>query len=117
MLSVQEPRMDDQQNERLGTLLKQLTEPHVEQRNQAAQALAALGDRRAVEPLIAALQDRSEYVRANAAWALGQLRDGRAFDALLLAVQDGQVSTTGVEALRLVDPQRAVDPLLQRLHA
>jgi HEAT repeat protein len=109
--------MCDQHNDRLDALLKQLTEPNAEQRNQAALALAALHDHRAVEPLIVALHDRSKYVRANAAWALGQLRDGRAFDPLLLAVQDGRVNTTGVEALRLVDPLRAIDPVLQRLQA
>src|SRR2546427_17169 len=109
--------MDDQQNGRLDTLLKQLTEPDAKRRNQAALALAALNDRRAVQPLIVALYDRSTYVRANAAWALGQLQDSSAFDALLLAIQEGRVGTTGVEALRLVNSQRDVDPLLQRLLA
>ena len=109
--------MINPEHEHLAALLEQLAEPDVERRSQAAQALAALRDLHAVEPLIAALHDGNEYVRANVAWALGQLRDKRAFDSLLLAIRDGRVNTTGIEALGLIDPYRAVEPLLQQLQA
>lgn len=98
-------------------LVTQLRSRNARQRDLATRALAALADRRAVAFLIAALHDRSTYVRGNAAWALGQLGDPSAFDALLLAIQEGRVNTTGVEALARVDPERALDPLLERLQA
>src|SRR6266508_3678531 len=98
-------------------LVTQLRSRNARQRDLATRALAALADRRAVAFLIAALHDRSTYVRGNAAWALGQLGDPSAFDALLLAIQEGRVDTTGVEALARVDPERALDPLLERLQA
>jgi hypothetical protein len=47
-------------------------------RHMAVKALGAIGDRRAVLPLIGALGDPDEYVRSAAAHALGALRDSRA---------------------------------------
>jgi HEAT repeat protein len=102
---------------RFDELLTQLQSRNAQQRRRATHALATMGDRRAVQALIAALNDRSKYVRGGAAWALGQLGDPAAFDALLLAIQKGRVGTGGVEALARVDPERALDPLLQRLQA
>ena len=52
-------------------------------RRAAAEALGQLGDKRAVEPLIAALQDDVENVRQAAAEALGQLGDERAVEPLI----------------------------------
>src|SRR5262245_50277573 len=109
--------MINQEHERLAALLEQLAEPDAERRSEAAVELANLQDRRAVEPLIAALHDANELVRANAAWALGQLHAERAFDSLLLAIRDGRVDSIGLEALSLIDPHRAVEPLLQQLRA
>ncbi len=92
---------------RFDELLTQLQSRNAQQRRLATHALAAMGDRRAVQFLIAALNDRSKYVRSGAAWALGQLGDPSAFDALLLAIHKGCVGTGGVEALARVDPERA----------
>jgi hypothetical protein len=41
-----------------------------------------------VEPLITALQDSDEHVRAGAAWALGRIGDARAVEPLITALQD-----------------------------
>ena len=51
----------------------------------------ALGDirhRRAVEPLIAALDDPSEKVRESVIWCLGDFRDARAVGPLVAALED-----------------------------
>src|SRR5512140_656281 len=52
-------------------------------RQAAAGALGALGERRAVEPLIQLLADGSLGVRRAAAEGLGRLGDVRAFDPLV----------------------------------
>ena len=55
----------------------------------AAAALASLGDPRAVEPLIAAMEDADHDVRAAVAEALGQFGDLRAVALLVAALADG----------------------------
>jgi HEAT repeat protein len=62
----------------------------VRKRQHAAESLGELGDRRAVEPLLQALQDRGEEseVRAAAAEALGKLGDLRAVEGLLRAATE-----------------------------
>jgi HEAT repeat protein len=57
---------------------------------EAAQILGSLGDRRAVEPLIAVLQDKGNYYkdRLAAAEALETLGDMRAVEAFLSALHD-----------------------------
>ncbi|MBU7046886.1 MAG: HEAT repeat domain-containing protein, partial [Theionarchaea archaeon] len=45
-------------------------------------------DRRAVKPLINALQDESKYVRIQAAYSLGKIRDERAIIPLIQLFQD-----------------------------
>lgn len=56
----------------------------------AARALGRIGDRRAVEPLVAVLGDssRDPYDRATAAGALGRIADPRALGPLLAAFND-----------------------------
>jgi HEAT repeat protein len=48
----------------------------------AAEALGRLGDRRAVEPLLASLRDPDPGIREEAVWALGQMGDARAIAPL-----------------------------------
>jgi HEAT repeat protein len=48
----------------------------------AIEALARMGDSRAVDPVIRALADEDWRVRQKAAWALGVLGDQRAIPAL-----------------------------------
>lgn len=57
------------------------------ERYHAAEALGDVGDRRAVDPLIAALEDHHKLVRRNAGEALGKIGDVRAVDALVGALE------------------------------
>jgi HEAT repeat protein len=60
--------------------LKKLRSDNPVSRFIAADKLGNLGDKRAVEPLIAALKDNDETVRLHAAEALGNLGDARAWN-------------------------------------
>ena len=79
----------------------------------AAQALGNLGDKQAVEPLIAALKTAPELnTRRNAATALGKLQDTRAVPPLTDALQDKEagVKESAKGALKQLvskDPQIA----------
>jgi HEAT repeat protein len=55
---------------------------------EAARALGRIGDERAVEPLLEALQDERTYVRRGAAWALGEIGDARAVKPLTTIAQN-----------------------------
>lgn len=55
-------------------------------RPDVAIALGRLGDRKAVEPLINALDDEDDFVRTVVAGALGVLKDARAIDPLIEAI-------------------------------
>jgi HEAT repeat protein len=86
-------------------------------REYSAKALAAIGDTRAVEPLIRALQD-NEIVRREAANALNYIGDTRAVEpliALLLNDYDSQVRQAAATALGSIGDTRAVEPLTQAL--
>lgn len=78
-------------------LIASLTDTNMDTRREAAEALGNIGDKRAVEPLIAALNDTTNYpvikvplqvpstpvdARGEAALALGKLGDRSAVDAL-----------------------------------
>jgi hypothetical protein len=72
-------------------------------------------DKRAVEPLIHALRDEHEDIRATAAEALGKLGDTRAFDSLLLALQkdwNEDVRKNAAYALGELGDTRAVETLI-----
>ena len=104
------------------SLLAGLAIPGCRVRAVVARMLGALGDRRAVEPLIALLKtgecgDVRFNVRAEAAKALGQLGDARAVEPLMasLADDDGATRTSALEALGRLGDQRAVEPLLAEL--
>jgi HEAT repeat protein len=83
------------------------------ERMAAAESLAEVGDPRAAEPLIAALQDEYSSVRRAAAETLGGIGDPRAVVPLIATLRDNdtEVRGTAVEALvRLGKP--AVEPLI-----
>lgn len=86
----------------------------------ARRALVQIGSG-AVDPLIAALQDRSYDVRKAAAKALGEIRDPRAVQPLMVAIKSGD-NTSGDNAEQsaamnaLVEiGSAAVEPLLAAL--
>jgi len=65
--------------------LRALTSKDPHMRASAAMVLGRVGDRRAVTPLINALQDAADAVRMEAAEGLGKLGDPEAVDALMAA--------------------------------
>lgn len=81
------------------------------QRAKAAHALGLIEDKRAVEPLIAALRDDDEGVRVAATSALGDLKDARAVDPLLDALHDSssKVRVQVVYELASSEADRAFD--------
>ncbi|MGO8951316.1 MAG: HEAT repeat domain-containing protein [Ktedonobacterales bacterium] len=101
-------------------LVQHLTDSDYPVRFIVANGLGSLGDMRAVEPLIACVQDEQEddIIRAAAANSLGILRDARAVEPLIGWVQrlpDEDTHRTqafAAEALGLLGDRRAVEPLL-----
>jgi len=86
-------------------------------RRNAAWALGAFDDRRAVAPLVDALKDREPPVREQAAWALGAIDENSAVPALVAALKDGdaRVRRQSAWALGAIDDARAVDALVHAL--
>lgn len=86
-------------------------------RRNAAWAMGAFADRRAVEALIAALNDTEAGVREQVAWALGALDDRAAAPALIEALTDAdeRVRRQAAWALGAIDDARAVDGLIGAL--
>jgi HEAT repeat protein len=84
---------------------------------EAANALGKIGDGRAVEPLIAALQDKDSTIRRSAASGLGELRDERAVEPLIAALQDEKsyVRFRAASSLGELRDERAVEPLIASL--
>ena len=93
--------------------LRQLKDPDVVQRRQAARELGALPAEaaRAVPALAEALRDESWYVRHDAAAALGKLgpaaRDAAPALAGALKDKEKSVRTAAAVALKKIDPQAA----------
>jgi len=99
------------------SLLEQLGSESVQLRQKAASVLGQQRDMRAVEPLVATLQDEDFKVRQSAASALGQLGDTRAVNPLLERLQDesSEMRRSVVCALGQLRDVRAVEPLLLTL--
>ena len=83
-------------------------------RRAAAEALGTIGDGRAVEPLIRALNDSDWLVRRKAAEALGTIGDGRAVEPLIRALNDADsdVRVSAAGALGTIG-EPAVEPLIR----
>ena len=82
----------------------------------AIRALAKIKDARAVEPLIAQLQDADNMIRIEAAHALGALKDARAVEALIGVLGKGfALSSASARALSRIGDARAVEPLINLL--
>jgi HEAT repeat protein len=88
-MAGEEKRRAAEHEEMVVVFLRNLTHERPEYRWGAADALGRLGDERAVEPLIAAMDDPDPRVRKKAAWALGQIGDLRGQRPLLAAMRDG----------------------------
>jgi hypothetical protein len=86
-------------------------------RRNAAWALGALDDKRAVAALIEALHDREASVREQVAWALGALDDAAAVPGLVAALkdEDARVRKQAAWALGAIGDRGALDALLVAL--
>jgi HEAT repeat protein len=86
-------------------------------RRNAAWALGALDDQRAVPSLIASLKDVEMAVREQASWALGALDDKRAVQPLIGTLRDTSpaVRRQSAWALGAIDDAAAVDALARAL--
>lgn len=80
--------------------------------------IGRLRDFRALEELIAALDDREVNVRRNAAYGLGHLKDIRALQPLIKSVRDSEwnVRSAAIWALGRLDDKDAVQLVLEALH-
>ena len=96
-------------------------------RSAAAEALGKIGDARAVDPLIAAMQYRDEQIyednedgeaRLNAALALGKIGDLRAMSALLevASSKDLLLASYAIDALGMLGDTRSIPTLIDALH-
>lgn len=103
----------------VGPLIHQLSDPDPGVRTYAAKWLGVLGDKRALEPLIAHLDDVDGEVRRAAAMGLGlgAFRDVRAVESLLacLSRADAPVKVGAAFGLGLIRDVRAVGPLIALL--
>jgi len=98
-------------------LISSLTHTNEDVRGAAALTLGRIADVRAVQPLIAALEDPEPQVIQLAVEALSSLRDRRAVEPLIrvLTHESGIVRRQAVEALGDLGDLRAVKPLIARL--
>jgi len=101
----------------LNKLLKQLKSKDIETKREAARKLGELKDRRAVEPLLEALNDGQDACR-DIVWALGKIGDKRAVTPLigLLSCDDWRLRGKAAEALgEIGGGQGVVEALLKTL--
>jgi HEAT repeat protein len=85
-IPMEESMDDPRYMARFNHFLRMLGDEDPSRRWKAAEALARLGDDRAVDPLILALSDEDWRVRQKAAWALGEIGDERALVPLRRAL-------------------------------
>jgi HEAT repeat protein len=98
-------------------LVQALKHPAWVARRNAAWALGALDDTRAVTTLIPLMKDAEAPVREQTAWALGALDDRAAVPALMTGLKDAdpRVRRQAAWAAGALEDRRAVDPLLNAL--
>jgi HEAT repeat protein len=80
-------------------------------------ALAQIGDQRAVDPLIEALNDEDDLVRHDVVTTLGMLKSPKAVDPLIeiLKYEDITLQTSAACALADIGGSRAVDALIEAM--
>jgi len=102
------------------SLITQVESGDMGQRINAARALGQLGDKRAVDPLVACLRDtqtRNPILKMTVAEALGDIGDARAVEPLIACLNNTNqtsrsVKGTIIESLGKIGDPRAVDPLI-----
>jgi len=90
---------------------------YLEVRAKAAEALGKIGDKRAIEPLIAALRDKDDRVQQAAAEALGKIADERAVEPLIAALkgENSRIRKVAAETLGKIGNKWAIRPLVEAL--
>jgi HEAT repeat protein len=86
-------------------------------RPDAALLLGASGDRRALEPLLAALRGKDQWMRSEIAYALGSLADPRAMEPLVACLTDKDINLRAAAAWALGEigpPAAAAVPALEK---
>jgi len=100
-------------------LIRSLADTDVETQLYAVWALGAIGDQRAVDPIISKLEHATRGVRKMACFALGQIDDPRSIPSLKSALQDttpdvtwkrGRGAGTARRSLRLRGPGLLAGP-------
>jgi hypothetical protein len=106
-----------EENEAFDAYHRAITADDLAVRQAAVSALGQIGDTRAVEPLLARLEDQESGVRQAAASALGQIGDTRAVEPWRARLEDQEsgVRQAAASALGQIGDTRAVEPLLARL--
>jgi HEAT repeat protein len=101
----------------LAPLMRTLKHTSWTARRNAAWALGAIDDHRAVTALIGALKDNEATVREQVAWALGAIGDSAAVTALIEALKDeaAKVREQAAWALGAIGENAAVDGLVRAL--
>jgi len=84
-------------------------------------SLGEIGDPRAIDPLIKALQSNDRWIRRSAASALARINDPRIIEPLIWHLSesnepDPEVRRSSAEALARLYPVSALEPLAQALH-
>jgi HEAT repeat protein len=102
------------------TLISALADSSAAVRIAAANALGAIGDRKATTALLALLDGRQdEQIRSAAVTALGKLKDPESVTPLLTIAEDEFdswiIRKVAIEALGEIRDSRAVDPLINAL--
>lgn len=107
----------------IDTLISQLKSNKTSVRITAARELGKLGDKQAVEPLIACLNDKSVKVgiaRAAAAKALAEIGDHRAVESLIASLSDETLNDLSraamPKALAKIGDPKTVDALIAYLN-
>jgi HEAT repeat protein len=86
----------------VGPLCHALQDQDAYTRRFAAEALARIGDPRAVVPLVVALQESEVYVQRYVAGALAKVGDARAVAPLCIALGKPEIAREALHALRAV---------------
>ena len=97
-------------------MLEELKHPSYVVRRRAAESLGGFKERKAVDPLIAILENKDEMksIRAAAAFSLGALKDERASAPLLTALEDenAEIRLQAVAALGKLKDAKAISKLI-----
>jgi HEAT repeat protein len=101
---MMKPKGAEKMDKSVAELISDVVNPDSPTRRESASALADLGERRAVQPLInVMLNDREFDMRAFAATCLGEIGDSRAIEPLVATLHDSYAYVRAAAAGALGD--------------